>query len=539
MASSLEISEQEWARLRAEAAHPMPVIPTGGGLPDVLISYQAELHRKTATHRVVVVEKSRRTGFTWGVAADAVLTSAAARTAGGMDTFYIGYNLEMAREFIDTCGMWAKAFNQAAMEVEEFVFKDQSAEGDKDIQAFRIRFASGFEIVALASRPRSLRGKQGYVIIDEAAFHDDLAALMKAAMALLMWGGKVLVISTHDGADNAFNELVEEIKKGRKPFALMTVDFDEALRQGLYQRICLVKGETWSPEAEAAWRSEMIAFYGEDADEELFVIPRQGGGAYIPALLLEASQIAGIPVIQWEKTDEFARLSKELRLVEVTKFCEEQIKPHLSRLDPARNSYLGKDVARTRDVSVDWPLQRMEDMRLVPPFIVELRNIPFDVQRHILWYIIRALPNFVAAVIDATGNGSQIAEETQQEFGFDRITALKISDSYYELNMPRWKAAFEDHRIGTPRNDDVYRDHRAVKNVNGVPKVPKVNTARGKGEDAKGGKSTRRHGDTAIANFLGFMASQVEIAPIDFQSIPPREGYSDFSGGSMNLGGFQ
>jgi phage FluMu gp28-like protein len=539
VASSLEISEQEWARLRAEAAHPMPVIPTGGGLPDVLISYQAELHRKTAAHRVVVVEKSRRTGFTWGVAADAVLTSAAARTAGGMDTFYIGYNLEMAREFIDTCGMWAKAFNQAAMEVEEFVFKDQSAEGDKDIQAFRIRFASGFEIVALASRPRSLRGKQGYVIIDEAAFHDDLAALMKAAMALLMWGGKVLVISTHDGADNAFNELVEEIRKGRKPFALMTVDFDEALRQGLYQRICLVKGEAWSPEAEAAWRSEMIAFYGEDADEELFVIPRQGGGAFIPALLLEASQIAGVPVIQWEKTDEFARLSKELRLVEVTKFCEEKIKPHLSRLDPARNSYLGKDVARTRDVSVDWPLQRMEDMRLVPPFIVELRNIPFDVQRHILWYIIRALPNFVAAVIDATGNGSQIAEETQQEFGFDRITALKITDSYYETNMPRWKAAFEDHRIGTPRNDDVYRDHRAVKNVNGVPKVPKVNTARGKGEDAKGGKSTRRHGDTAIANFLGFMASQVEIAPIDFQSIPPREGYSDFSGGSMNLGGFQ
>jgi phage FluMu gp28-like protein len=539
VASSLEISEQEWARLRAEAAHPMPVIPTGGGLPDVLISYQAELHRKTAAHRVVVVEKSRRTGFTWGVAADAVLTSAAARTAGGMDTFYIGYNLEMAREFIDTCGMWAKAFNQAAMEVEEFVFKDQSAEGDKDIQAFRIRFASGFEIVALASRPRSLRGKQGYVIIDEAAFHDDLAALMKAAMALLMWGGKVLVISTHDGADNAFNELVEEIKKGRKPFALMTVDFDEALRQGLYQRICLVKGETWSPEAEAAWRSEMIAFYGEDADEELFVIPRQGGGAYIPALLLEQSQIAGIPVIQWEKTDEFARLSKELRLIEVTKFCEEQIKPHLSRLDPARNSYLGKDVARTRDVSVDWPLQRMEDMRLVPPFIVELRTIPFDVQRHILWYIIRALPNCVAAVIDATGNGSQIAEETQQEFGFDRITALKISDSYYELNMPRWKAAFEDHRVGTPRNDDVYRDHRAVKNVNGVPKVPKVNTARGKGEDAKGGKSTRRHGDTAIANFLGFMASQIEIAPIDFQSVPPREGYSDFSGGSMNLGGFQ
>ena len=28
-------------------------------------------------------------------------------------------------------------------------------------------------------RPRSLRGKQGYVIVDEAAFHDDLAELLR------------------------------------------------------------------------------------------------------------------------------------------------------------------------------------------------------------------------------------------------------------------------------------------------------------------------------------------------------------------------
>lgn len=65
------------------------------------------------------------------------------------------------------------------------------------IAAGRFTFASGFEIVALSSKPRGLRGRQGYVIIDEAAFHDDLPEVLKAAMALLMWGGKVLVISTH------------------------------------------------------------------------------------------------------------------------------------------------------------------------------------------------------------------------------------------------------------------------------------------------------------------------------------------------------
>jgi phage FluMu gp28-like protein len=43
---------------------------------------------------------------------------------------------------------------------------------------------------------------QGKVLIDEAAFHDDLDELLKAAMALTMWGSHVVVISTHDGAEN-------------------------------------------------------------------------------------------------------------------------------------------------------------------------------------------------------------------------------------------------------------------------------------------------------------------------------------------------
>jgi phage FluMu gp28-like protein len=39
---------------------------------------------------------------------------------------------------------------------------------DKDITAYRIRFASGVEIWGLPSTARSLRSKQGRVIIDEA-----------------------------------------------------------------------------------------------------------------------------------------------------------------------------------------------------------------------------------------------------------------------------------------------------------------------------------------------------------------------------------
>ena len=68
--------------------------------------------------------------------------------------------------------------------MEEVVIADE----DKDVLVYKIRFDSGFEIWGLPSVARSLRSKQGHVIIDEAAFVDDLFEVISAAMALEMWG---------------------------------------------------------------------------------------------------------------------------------------------------------------------------------------------------------------------------------------------------------------------------------------------------------------------------------------------------------------
>jgi len=132
------------------------------------------------------VEKSRRVGLSWGEAGEDALLAASEH---GMDVFYIGYNKDMALEYIEDAAGWARHYSLAATSIEEFVFEDGSEK--KGILAFRLRFASGFKIVALSSRPANLRGKQGKIVIDEAAFHDDLPGLLKAAVAMLMWGGRV------------------------------------------------------------------------------------------------------------------------------------------------------------------------------------------------------------------------------------------------------------------------------------------------------------------------------------------------------------
>ena len=119
-----------------------------------------------------IAEKSRRTGITWAEAADAALTASKAKVAGGCHHFYVGSNKEMAREFIDAVAMWAKAYDKAAGEIQEEVFTDDE---DKAILTFVVYFASGFKVQALSSNPSNLRGMQGNVTIDEAAFHDRLA----------------------------------------------------------------------------------------------------------------------------------------------------------------------------------------------------------------------------------------------------------------------------------------------------------------------------------------------------------------------------
>ncbi|TCS62575.1 terminase large subunit domain-containing protein [Varunaivibrio sulfuroxidans] len=482
------------------------------------LAYQQRALAAIFASAVVVIEKSRRIGMTWALAAVAVLHAAAAKTAGGMNVFYMGYNLEMAREFIDTCAWWAGLFDQAARAVEEIVIKDEG----KDVLAFRIKFASGFEVVALPSNPRSLRGMQGLVILDEAAFHDNLDEVLKAAFALLIWGGKVVVCSTHNGDAGAFNVLVGDVRAGRKNYRLIRTDFDAALADGLYKRICETQGKAWSAEAEAAWRGEIINFYGDGADEELFCIPAQGSGTFISAALIEARMDAAAPVVRWAQPAGFAELADHLREAECRDFCARELSPILENLDPALRHVIGEDFGRSGDLTVLWPLAVDQSLIRRTPFVVELRNIPFKQQEQILYYICDRLPRFGAGAFDARGNGQYLAERAMQRYGAGRIYQVMLSAEWYRENMPPYKAAFEDGAIALPKDADILADHRAIVMDRGVARIPE--NARTK--DKQGG---RRHGDSAIAGALAHFASRQDAMEYDYTAAPPpgRDGAAD------------
>jgi phage FluMu gp28-like protein len=481
-------------------------------IPTVLLEYQAEGISLSHFYQLYVCEKSRRIGITYGFAPDAVLTASAAQ--GGMDFFYIAYNLDMTREFIDYCAEFAKAFDQAATMPSEFLFDDGSEAG---IKAFRIDFPSGHSIVALSSKPRSLRGKQGVVLIDEAAFHDNLDELLKAALALLMWGGRVIVISTHDGADNPFNTLVEDIRAGKRKGVVHRITLKDALQQGLYKRICLRSGKQWSPEAEAQWEAELRAYYGEAAEEELDVVPARGSGTYLPRATIKRAMRPDLPVIRLRCPDGFEREEDAYRQDFVREFLELELLPYLRDFDRTRRSYLGQDFARSGAVSPIAAGQRDELGRLLARFIFEMRNVPFREQEFVLDWMIERLPLFSAAKLDGRGNGSALAEKAQQRWGFDRIEAVMATDATYLKFMPMLRAGIEDGTFLFPEDEDTLEDLRLIKLSKGVPKIPARETV-SKADGSKG----KRHGDNAIALMHLIAAAGEELAPIEYHTTGER-----------------
>ncbi len=451
---------------------------------------------------VKVIEKSRRIGLSWGEAADTALLCS---SNSGMNAFYIGYTKDMAKEFIDDCASFAASYNLAAGEVsshEEVWF-----EGDerKSIFVFVLRFASGWRVEALSSAPRNLRGKQGRVIIDEAAFHTNIAELLKAAMALLIWGGQVHVISTHDGAENPFNELCQDIRAGRLPYSLHRVTFDDAIEAGLYERVCLRTGKEPSAQDKAKWIAGIRAQYGDNAEEELDCVPKNSAGSWLSRALIEA-RMEGGAVLRWKPPEEgFVMWSEGQRTAEMRCWLDEHVAPQLALLDPTLASYMGEDFGRTGDLTVMVPAQLRKNLQRRMPFSVELKNCPFDQQRETAFYLLDRLPNFRHAKFDARGNGQYLAEKALQRYGASRIECVMLTQQWYRDNTAPMKAAFEDGSISLFADADTVDDLRAFQVVKGIPLLSDKRTT--------GSDNNQRHGDAGVAILLSHAATRAEAPP--------------------------
>lgn len=481
----------------------------------ILLPYQAAWNQETA--KLAVDEKSRRIGLSWGEASEDALLAAQTAASGGMDVWYISYNKEMTKQFISDVAMWAKVYNLAASDVreEEIVIEENNEK--KAFTAYSVSFDSGHTVTGLPSHPRVLRSKQGKVVIDEAAFVDNLEEIMKAAMAMLVWGGCVRVISTHNGEDNPFNQLVQDIRAGKYPGAVVhRTTFDDALEAGLFKRICAKKDVEWSLDGEEAFRKEIYDLYGDNAAEELDCIPAKGSGTYLTRNLIESCMVQDVPVFRWSPpAPDFVDWDLWVAEAEALDWCEENLEPVLAGLPKDLRSFVGEDFGRSGDLTVIWPLIQQRNLDLETPFVIELRNAPHRTQQTILFYVLDRLPRFSGAALDARGNGEALAEFTRQKYGKRLAEEVKLSEAWYRENMPKMKSQFEDRTLKAPKDDLILDDLRAFKMVKGVARLVDARTSDDTGQ---------RHGDAGIALAMAvFAAKSMEYGPIAMAGVDPED----------------
>ena len=520
----------EWEELPARARDiPDNFNPLFDG---VLMKHQIEALKIQAA--ILAVPKGRRTGITFAFSFEAVLVAGARKSAGGMNVFYIGDTKEKGLEFIGYCAKFSKVIaeqqSSSVSSIEEFLFEDvDENKNSRYITAYRIRFSSGYQITALSSRPANIRGLQGLVIIDEAAFHQDVQGVLDAATALLIWGGRIIVISSHNGKSNPFNQFVIDIENGiyGDTAEVYRVTFDDAVANGLYERVCYMKGEKPTIESKKQWYTTIRNSYGPNKAamrEELDAIPRDGQGVCIPGVWIERAMREERPVLRLICGDDFAEKDELYRISWCDNWIQQDIEPLIAVLNHQHEHVFGMDFARHRHFSVIWPMAIEKNLMRKVPFSVELNNVPSAQQQQILFFIISKLPRLMGGAMDATGPGMVLAEYTADKFGRPFIAEINLNRQWYGLWMQKFISAFEDGTIDIPRDSNIEQDLRAVRSVDGIPMVPKLERKDLKDPDLV------RHGDSAIAGCLAWYATLNKTAQIEGQSTGERDIYHQLYG---------
>ena len=453
---------------------------------DILLAYQVAW--MTDNSPLKIWEKSRRIGASWVEALVCAKLAALAKSAGGMDCFYMAYEKEMTQQFISDEAFWAKALNIVCGKVEEVVIKDE----DKDILLYKIRFASGFEVWALPSKARLLRSKQGHFVFDEAAFADEFHEILKAAHAFRIWGGSISILSTHNGEDNPFNLLLQDIKDGKKKYSLHHTTIVDALDDGLYKRICTVQNKNWSEEAQEEWLKDLLDEAGDFADEEYFCIPTKAGERYFSAELIRSVAVKDKSVFRFAAPDSFTFEKAEKREKEIRKWFKEVKTTLLSTELPV---VAGEDFARSGDITVLHFDTELSDGSTDTLCEIELRNVPFEQQRQFIQLCFDTLKNFDGAAFDSRGNGQMIAEWAAQEYP-GCIFQVMLSRKWYAENFPLLKSAFEEGKSNIPDDSFIKDDYKVVGLVQGVPLIT----------ERTGNSRAKRHGDSCIAKVMAHFA---------------------------------
>ncbi len=365
----------------------------------ILLPYQQEALEEIEKHKYSVLLWSRQTGKSFLLSYFAIKRCI---ELNNHKVVVISPSERQSKEFMDKVRLHITALKLSGIQF----FEDAVA------NVLEARFPNGSRIIAVPSKPETVRGFTGDVIMDEASFFDKGHEVYQAVFPTITRRKeyKLIAISTPRSKKDIFYFLWETAKDDPLWYRMKLTIYD-----------AVAKGLKIDPEElkrgiknDRAWKTEYLC---EFLDEDEVLLPYQ-----------------------------------------VIQSCEEEkiIVDDLRKLEG--DIYVGIDIARRHDLTVIAVLEKISNTLFLRKLEI-LQNLPFSEQFKIIDHI-SAFARKVA--IDETGIGMQIAEELERKWG-DKIIRIYFTNRIKEELAERLKVAFQDRVIRIPPDNDLREDLHSVR----------------------------------------------------------------------------
>lgn len=379
-------------------------------LPINLYPYQRKWINDKSRKKIAL--KSRRIGFSWAEGLDQVLQAHERK----QNFVVLSRKGDLAKEFIrESVVPHVRTIGIVADYIEGFLPGTSQTQDE-------VSFSNGSRIIALSANPDSARSYEGHVTLDEYGFHKDARAVYVAITPSITRGYSLKIISTPNGQQGSYYDLAKEagLVDGRpysKRFSPHRVDIFEAIKQGCADRFGHVLDA-------AALRADCL-------DEEMFL------QEYAAEFISTAQQWISPELLE-------ANLSEEATTE----------RPHID----LRNLYAGWDIARHKDLSVVWFLERVGDLTITRG-IVEFTNTPTPTQSREAAAFMKQCNRMC---VDQSGMGLSIYESLEEKFR-GQVEGITFTLANKELMAVHAKRRMEGRKTRIPDTDMIRNSFRSVK----------------------------------------------------------------------------
>ena len=424
-----------------------------------LLPYQRRWVEDDSPLKIAV--KARQIGYSFAATLRAVLECIERRTTwiflskGERQARLL---MEKVRDHLRTCGAVAE-------------WNDSSFLKGTSTQQLEARLPNGSVIYGLPANPDTARGYSGNVTLDEFAFHSDAEKIYAALYPSITRGYSIEIISTPNGPRGKFYELAKAAGLDEKASAegsqsrrLKTgswsghwCDIHQAIGEGLAKQLRIPESELVAMlrggADDATWRQEFRCEFLSTATQW---IPQE---LWAMSVSSEASASFG-----GEETEGGRRESDEGAA-------------HSDSCPPGdgRTSgplYAGWDVARKRDLSVIWVIERAGETSWTRG-VIEMENRPTPEQMERARALLErggdeaergGEARIRRMAIDPSGMGLAIYEELAREFP-GRVEGVQFTQATKEAMAVRVKDRMERGLLRVPDSEAMRQSFMALKRV--------------------------------------------------------------------------